>query len=513
MDEFNNNEHNSKEQGNNELINNQRNEDNYYRSDMNNNNGNNMNNEYNSNNNFQNRNFNNNFNNMNFGNGPSGRPPKNDGWKKLIIGTVTVLGLALAGTGGFYVAEKAAQNINQMTNQKLDTAQNKDENVTKAEIKQTEGATITSDSVSDVVTNVMPAIVSITTNATKSVQGFFGNEYKEPVQGSGSGIIIGQNNQEVLIATNNHVISGDNATVSVTFCDDESVAATVKGADSSADLAVVAVKFADIKDSTKEKILVASIGDSEKTKVGETAIAIGNALGYGLSVTVGHISALDREIAVEDSSMVLMQTDAAINPGNSGGALLNAKGELIGINSAKTATTDVEGMGYAIPISDALPIINDLMNREQLSEDEQAYFGAVGESIKETTSKRLGIPVGVYVMEVVEDSPAEKAGIVPGMVIVGMSGKDVSNTEDLKSILSYTKAGETVKVKVKVNKQGEYVDKEITVTLGSKADAKSNVDDQDNYGNEQYPDQGNGDDNGSGNGDDYGYQSPFDFFR
>lgn len=464
---------------------------------QNNGNYNNMNNNQPNFNNYQN------YHNTNPNNSPDGKPPKKN-WKKFVAGMAAVLSFALVGTGGFYLADQLALQMKQNLSMVKKDVKENTETTQETTLPQTEGAEATTDSVSDVVTNVMPAIVSITTNATRDVQGFFGNQYQEPVQGSGSGIIIGQNSKEVLIATNNHVISGKNAQVAVTFCDDESVQATVKGADASADLAVVSVRFADIKDSTKKKILVASLGDSDKTKVGETAIAIGNALGYGISVTVGHISALDREIAVEDSSMVLMQTDAAINPGNSGGALLNAKGEVIGINSAKTATTEVEGMGYAIPISDALPIINDLMSREQLSDDEQAYLGAIGESIDQATAKRLGFPVGVYVMEVTEGSPAEQAGIVPGMIIVGMSGKEVKNNADLKSILSYSKAGETAKINVKVNIRGEYVDKEITVKLGSKAESKSTPDESQDNNTDQYGDNGD---------DDYGYSSPFDFFR
>ena len=246
-------------------------------------------------------------------------------------------------------------------------------------LKQTEStastdtATQTSnkgETVSDIVENVMPSIVSISCTVQQQYN-FFGRNYSEDAEGSGSGIIIGQNDKQVLIATNNHVIEGA-STVMITFNDEQEVKAEIKGADSSNDLAVVAVDISDMKDSTKKAIKVASLGKSENCKVGEKAIAIGNALGYGQSVTVGVISALNREVSSEDYTMSLIQTDAAINPGNSGGALLNSKGEVIGINSVKYVSEDTEGMGYAIPITDAISVLNDLMNYEEIPEAERA---------------------------------------------------------------------------------------------------------------------------------------------
>lgn len=403
-------------------------------------------------------------------------PKKPNKWKKTVAGIAIAAGImVVGGTAAYGISDAISQlkidsRNNLVTNSEAPDATEEAASDPKIDTAQT--AEVTDDSVSPVVENVMPSIVSITTTTTEMVSDFFGRTYSEDVTGSGSGIIIGQNSSEVLIVTNNHVISGNDASVVVTFNDGKDIKGIVKGADQSSDLAVVAVKFADVSDATKEAIKVISLGDSDKTKVGEMAIAIGNALGVGQSVTVGHISALKREINVEDSSMTLMQTDAAINPGNSGGALLNAKGQLIGINSAKTATTGVEGMGYAIPISDALPIIQDLMEGKDMSNDSAAYLGIVGQNITESNSKRFNIPVGVYVSEIAEGSPAAKAGIKQGMIIVGFDGKEIKTTNNLMAALGKLRAGDMVTVNVAINRNGTYKTEDITVKLGSKAEAE-----------------------------------------
>ena len=342
----------------------------------------------------------------------------------------------------------------------------------KIEKKQAEQSALTTSSVSgkdvsSVVSNVMPSIVAIDTTVSSTVE-YFGQSYKQDSSGSGSGIIIGENENELLIVTNNHVVEGDNATVKVTFSDESTAEATIKGADSNADLAVLAVKKTDLKDKTKKKIKIATLGDSSETKVGDMSIAIGNALGYGQSVTVGYISAKDRKVSMEDSTMTLLQTDAAINPGNSGGALINASGEVIGINSVKYASDDVEGMGYAIPISDAVPIINELMNREQLSISEQGYLGIKGLDITEQLSNTYNMPEGIYVSEVTAGSPAEKGNIVTGDIITEINGREVKSLEELQEVLTYTKAGTEVSITVKKIKNGEYEKQKCTVTLGSK---------------------------------------------
>lgn len=349
--------------------------------------------------------------------------------------------------------------------------------------------------VSSVVENVEPAIVAIncTISDTTGMGGLFGQDFQQEVTGSGSGIIIGENSKELLIVTNNHVISGDDASVEVVFSDGTTAQATIKGTDSDSDLAIISINLSDLKDSTKNSIKIATLGDSDATKVGEIAIAIGNALGYGQSVTVGYISAKDREVILEDNTMILLQTDAAINPGNSGGALLNAAGEVIGINTVKYASDEVEGMGYAIPISSAIPIINDLMNREQLSEEEQAYLGIMGRDVTESYAQSFNIPEGIYVGQVSEGSPAKEAGIIAGDVITSFNGRSVSTMAGLQEILSYTRAGETIEIIVKRLNSGEYVEKMIKVTLGSKADVNTennnteNENNQNRQNNQQMP--------------------------
>lgn len=345
-------------------------------------------------------------------------------------------------------------------------------------VKATSVSSVSGTDVSSIVQNVMPAIVAIDTTTTEQMQ-VFGQIYSEESSGSGSGIIIGENDEQLLVVTNNHVIAGDNVSVKVTFADESTADAVVKGADNSSDLAVIAIDKSTLTEETKSAIKIATLGDSTQTQVGDMAIAIGNALGYGQSVTVGYVSAKDREIAVEDSSsMSLLQTDAAINPGNSGGALLNANGEVIGINSAKFSSEEVEGMGYAIPISSAVPIINELMNREQLAISQQASLGIMGKDILEDASEMYHMPVGVYVQQVVEDSAAEKAGIVEGNIITGINERTISSIEELQDILTYTKAGTKVTITIQELKDGEYTEKEIEVTLGSKSDLDSNTQEQ-----------------------------------
>lgn len=345
-------------------------------------------------------------------------------------------------------------------------------------VEATSVSSLSGTDVSSIVQNVMPAIVAIDTTTTEQMQ-VFGQIYSEESSGSGSGIIIGENDEQLLVVTNNHVIAGDNVSVKVTFADESTADAVVKGADNSSDLAVIAIDKSTLTEETKSAIKIATLGDSTQTQVGDMAIAIGNALGYGQSVTVGYVSAKDREIAVEDSSsMSLLQTDAAINPGNSGGALLNANGEVIGINSAKFSSEEVEGMGYAIPISSAVPIINELMNREQLAISQQASLGIMGKDILEDASEMYHMPVGVYVQQVVEGSAAEKAGIVEGNIITGINERTISSIEELQDILTYTKAGTKVTITIQELKDGEYTEKEIEVTLGSKSDLDSNTQEQ-----------------------------------
>ncbi len=330
-----------------------------------------------------------------------------------------------------------------------------------------------SDDLSGVSENVMPSIVSITGKFETTSQSWFGQTQSSESEGVGSGIIIGKKDGKILIVTNNHVVA-DAKSLSVGFVDGKSASATIRGTDSDADLAVVEVNTKDMKASTLKKIAVITLGDSSKLKTGERAIAIGNALGYGQSVTGGYISALNRQVQLTDKTMTLIQTDAAINPGNSGGALLNSKGELIGINTVKYSSEDVEGMGYAIPINTAKPIINKLIKNEATRESEQAYLGVSGQTIDSSMASQFDMPSGVYVQQVIKSSPAQKAGISAGDVIVSIDGSSVSTMDGLKEKISNLKAGKKVKIVVKrQNQMGTYEKKTLTVTLGKKSDAPS----------------------------------------
>lgn len=338
-----------------------------------------------------------------------------------------------------------------------------DKEASSTKLSQT-SSTITSD-VSGVVKEAMPSIVSITNMSVQEVRDFFGGVQQKESQGAGSGFIIQQTDTELLILTNNHVVE-DSDTLTVTFNDDSSVKAQIKGTDSERDLAVVAVKLSDISDETMDQIKTAAIGDSSSLSVGEPVIAIGNALGYGQSVTTGVVSALDREM--DNFEGTYIQTDAAINPGNSGGALLNANGEVIGINSAKIASDQVEGMGYAIPISDVTDIVNDLMNqttRSKVASNKQGYIGIKGMDVSEETSQAYNMPEGVYVSEILDNSGASKAGIEKGDIIVKFDGSSISGMSELQSKLEYYAAGETVKIVVQRPDGNQYKEKEIEVTL------------------------------------------------
>ena len=342
--------------------------------------------------------------------------------------------------------------------------------VNGAKLTTSSSSTGTSD-IATIAKNAMPSIVSITNMSVQEVQSFFGGTQQQESTSVGSGIIIGQTDSELLILTNNHVVDG-NEKLTVSFVDNESVEANVKGTDSTKDLAVVAVKISDVKDSTMDEIAVATMGDSSKLEVGEQVIAIGNALGYGQSVTSGIVSATERTLDGYEGG-TLIQTDAAINPGNSGGALLNSNGEVIGINTAKVATDSVEGMGYAIPISDASDTIQNLMNqvtKTKVSEAEQGYLGIQGVDVSDESAKMYNMPTGVYISDVVKNGGAQQAGLTKGSVITGLEGTTISDMNSLKEQLQYYRVGDKVKVTVQVpGNNGEYTEKTVEVTLGSKS--------------------------------------------
>ena len=335
-------------------------------------------------------------------------------------------------------------------------------------IESTQTVTAVVTDVTNVVEEVMPSVVSIT-NTSVVTQNFWGQQFQSENQSSGSGIIVGENDSELLVVTNNHVIA-DSTELKVQFIDGSIADAKVKGTDANMDLAVIAVALDSLSKETISNISIALLGDSESLKVGEPAIAIGNALGYGQSVTTGVISALNRQIAMSEdgsTSGTLIQTDAAINPGNSGGALLNMKGEVVGINSNKIGGSTIEGMGYAIPISNAKPIIEELMNREtkdKVDVAKKGYLGISGLNVTQDVASMYGMPVGVYIAQVYNGGAAN-AGMQKGDIITAFDGSSVATMEDLQGYLEYYEAGETVVVTIQRPEGGEYVEHKLLVTL------------------------------------------------
>lgn len=393
-------------------------------------------------------------------------PKKPSFWKKaLLVASLGIIFGVCAG-GTLYGISRITNTFEKeasSTNTKIEETSKKSDSLKTTSTK----AEIVTD-VSQVVEEVMPSVVSITTVSTTEYPSFFGYSVPQESQSSGSGVIVGTNDTELLIVTNNHVVSGATS-LTVAFADEQIASAVVKGTDANMDLAVIAVKLSDISEDTMKAIAIATIGDSTSLSVGEPAIAIGNALGYGQSVTSGIISALDREVTVDNVTNTLIQTDAAINPGNSGGALLNIKGELIGINSVKYSSTEVEGMGYAIPISSAMPIIEKLMTRETKEKvSESGYLGIAGINVDSNVSKVYNFPAGVYVSEVVDNCGAAAAGIMSGDIITEVEGTSITSMDDLTEELSYYSPGETVTVIIKRQADGGYTEKELEVTLSKK---------------------------------------------
>ena len=382
-----------------------------------------------------------------------------------VIASCTFMGVnAVAGK---YFGTNTTQ---QTSSNKSTTSKNSDSSST-LKLSQS-SSTVTSD-VSDIVNSAMPSVVAITNMSVQEVQSYFGGTQQQESTSCGSGIIIGKNDSELLIVTNNHVVEGAE-TLTVSFANETSVEASIKGTDSSKDLAVVAVPLDSIDDDTMNAISIITLGDSDKLQVGEPVIAIGNALGYGQSVTTGIVSALDRNLDMEGFDSKLIQTDAAINPGNSGGALLNANGELIGINTAKVNANAVEGMGYAIPISDATSVIENLMNREtrtKVDESEQGFLGIEGYDVTSEKAEMYSIPTGVFVRSVEDGSAADKAGITAECIITKFDGITIDSMSTLQSQMQYFKAGDKVEVVIEVpNKSGtKYEEKTVTVTLGERS--------------------------------------------
>lgn len=422
----------------------------------------------------------------NNGQGDDGKTPKKKKEHKKMPKAVAVTGLALmfgvVSSATFLTTNYVGTKVLKLgTTQKSTSTTSTSAVTSNASLTKT-SSVVTSD-VSSVVENVMPSIVSITNMSVQEVQNYFGGTSKQESESAGTGIIISQNDSELLVVTNNHVVAGSD-TLTVTFADGNSVEANIKGTDSEYDVAVVAVPLDSISEDTKKAISVATLGDSTELKVGEPAIAIGNALGYGQSVTTGVISALNRSVSETDqttgetteSSVKLIQTDAAINPGNSGGALVNASGEVIGINSSKLVGDSVEGVGYAIPISDVSDLIENLMNQEtktKVAEADQGAIGIKGMSVSTEYSQQLNMPEGVYVSEVTKGGGAEKAGMTRGCIITGINVTTVSSMDDLQEQLQYYAKGDEVELTIQVpQSNGEYQEQSVNVTLGANQTSK-----------------------------------------
>lgn len=404
-----------------------------------------------------------------------GRTPKKKGsfLKKAAAVTAAALLFGVVAGASMFGVNRAGELLFPMETQTTET-QAPPETLGTTDVitapQETKEATTTSvvlEDVSPIVEAAMPSVVAINNTTLYQSSTWFGQTQTYEVPSSGSGIIIGENDTELLIVTNNHVIEDAN-TLTVTFIDESTVDAAVKGTDSVSDLAVIAVPLEKIAADTKAQIKVATLGDSDELKMGQGVIAIGNALGLGQSVTVGHVSALDREITVDGNVKKVIQTDAAINPGNSGGALLNSKGELIGINEAKYADESVEGVGYAIPISHAKDIIDDLKLRTtkvEVAESEQGYLGIQVQNVDSSTAKMLGMPEGVYVYKITEGSAAAASDLREKDIITKFDGETVKTNADLTTLLTYYKAGTTVTLTVQSLENGAYVERQVDITL------------------------------------------------
>lgn len=405
----------------------------------------------------------------------------------------------LAGWSGATTVEAASNKDETTLTYAKSEKKDADTSDSKSDIGKDTGSTAKGNlDVSEIASEALPSIVSITTKSVQEVQNYFGmygmygyapQQQEQEVEGSGSGIIVGKNDDELLIATNYHVVEGAD-TLSVAFTDGNAVEASVKGFDEERDLAVVSVSLDDVKDDTMDAISIAKIGSSDDLKVGEQVIAIGNALGYGQSVTTGIVSAKNRRMDSDNNTVTdgsddssdgvnLIQTDAAINPGNSGGALLNMEGEVVGINSAKLASTEVEGMGYAIAISDVTDILQNLMNetsRDKLDDSEHGVLGIEGSSVSSEAVQMYGIPAGVFVKKVTEGGAADKAGLKANSVITEFNGKTVSSIDQLMEYLSYYEPDEEVELTVQVPHGTSYKEETVKVTLDENTDADDSDD-------------------------------------
>ena len=407
----------------------------------------------------------------------------------LVVGAVGGYGVSYAVSSGKSKAEETdqaaeAEQTLETTeaSEDTETTEESTEKKTSDSLQTTKTSAVVTD-VTEVVENVMPSVVSVYNNYTETSQDFFGQTYASEATSTGTGFIIGEDtdNNELLIATNNHVVE-DADSLEILFIDETTAEANIKGTDSSNDLAVIAVSLDDISEDTREQIKVATLGDSDDLKIGEPVVAIGNALGYGQSVTTGVVSALNREISLSEISGTFIQTDAAINPGNSGGPLVDLNGNVIGINSSKIGGSTVDGMGFAIPTSTAIPIIQDLMNQKTkttVDEEDRGYLGISGVSVTSQVASAYGMPEGVYVAKIIEGGAAEDSDLQKGDVITGIEGTTIADMEALQKQLTYYAAGETVTLTVqRQDGSGEYSEQSVDVTLGDKSAINSYEDSQ-----------------------------------
>ena len=474
--------------------------------------------------NFDNNNYNNEnhdgFNHYEFDENNSNTPNHKKPNAKMVKFAKKVGAIALSAVLFGGVAAGSYQGVNALFGTSTQTEAQATTSTKSSLLKTTSSTTSkgTMD-VTDIVKSAMPSIVSITSKSVQEVENYFGmfggrnSIQQQEVESAGSGIIIGKNDTELLIVTNNHVVE-DADTLSVSFVNNQVCKANIKGTDADNDLAVIAVPLSEIPDDTMSSIAVATMGDSDSVEVGEQVVAIGNALGYGQSVTTGIISAANRVIDSDSSSdgssdgttadtsstdttgKTYLQTDAAINPGNSGGALLNMNGEVIGINSAKLASTEVEGMGYAIPISRVSDIIENLMNeqtRTKVAAEDQGTIGIKCLDVSSQIQQAYNMPAGIYISEVTSGGAAENAGLKSGYVLTSFDGHSITSTSELKSLLQYYSAGETVEVEVQVPDNGSYETKTFSLTLGTSTSSSDDQqsDSQQNAGSSRSAEGGN----------------------
>ena len=428
---------------------------------------------------------------------------KKGGSGKAVLAIIVAAAVGVA--GGFGVSQSLGSGSKSSeTSASAETIENEEEIAQESAEESTESSDESSSSlqttktaavvtdVTEVVENVMPSVVSVYNTSTSTTQNYFGQTYSQESTSTGTGFIISQDddNDELLIATNNHVVA-DADSLEVQFIDESTAEANIKGTDSSNDLAVIAVKLSDIDSDTLSQIKVATLGDSDELKIGEPVVAIGNALGYGQSVTTGVVSALNRELQVEDVTGTFIQTDAAINPGNSGGPLVDLNGNVIGINSSKIGGDTVDSMGFAIPISRAVPIIQDLMNQKTkttVDEDKRGYLGISGVSVTSQVASAYSMPQGVYVAQIIEGGAAEDSELQKGDIITAIEGTTVSDMEALQKQLTYYESGETVTLTVqRQDGSGEYSEQSVEITLGDKSAITSYEDSQEeNQKNSQH---------------------------